>query len=282
MVQEINSLPLLRQHLHSFWRDNATIGFVPTMGALHDGHLSLVKAAKAVCDVVVVSIFVNPLQFAAHEDFDRYPQRMEQDKKLLQQAGVTLLYLPQAAIMYPPGFATRISVSGVSEGLCGAARPGHFTGVATVVAKLLNQVQPQMAFFGEKDYQQLQVIKRMVSDLDMPVEIHGVATMREADGLAMSSRNLYLTPDERAIAPLLHRMLQNTKEQLLAGAALKPLLKEAVQWLMSQGFSSVDYVSLNDAENLENLSQLDRPARLLAAAKLGNTRLIDNVAVEIA
>lgn len=266
------------------WRRHAhRIAFVPTMGALHAGHLSLVAAARQQCDAVVASIFVNPLQFGAGEDFTRYPRAPEEDAALLRDAGVDLLYTPGVAEMYPDGFATTLHMEGhLTSTLCGAHRPGHFDGVATVVAKLFHQVQPEIAFFGEKDYQQLCVIRRLVRDLDMPVEVVGVPTVREADGLAMSSRNRYLTDSERAIAPELYASLLWAQERIFAArlfVEVAAVLEEARRALKATGFSRVDYFVLLDEDTLLPPTRLEqiRHCRLFAAALLGKARLIDNL-----
>ncbi len=256
------------------------VALVPTMGALHDGHLALVREAQRHADKVVVSIFVNPIQFGPNEDFDAYPRTLDADRAALATVGAALVYAPTVGEMYPEGFATTISVTGVSEGLCGATRPGHFSGVATVVTKLLLQAQPDAACFGEKDYQQLQVIRRFVRDLDIPVEIVGVPTVREADGLARSSRNAYLSVEERAAAPALHRTLSDTAAAIRAGAAVDAALEAGRRAILAAGFVSVDYLELRAAEGLAPLAALDRPARLLVAARIGKTRLIDNIPVE--
>jgi len=272
------TLPELRQYLSDLRQDGG-IALVPTMGALHEGHIALVKEAQIRAKHVVVSIFVNPRQFGPNEDLDAYPRQVEKDAALLNQNSVSLLWLPTPDVMYPNGFATNISVSGVSEGLCGGARPGHFDGVATVVTKLLLQVQPNVALFGEKDYQQLAVIRRFVTDLNIPVEIQGVPIQRAGDGLALSSRNAYLSAEERAIAPLIYKTLQNTAERIRNGALVDESVASAVDKLEEAGFGPIDYFELRDAENLKILTKYDRPARVLAAAKLGRTRLIDNIAV---
>jgi pantoate--beta-alanine ligase len=262
-----------------YWRDQGlAVALVPTMGALHDGHLSLVARALEEADRVVASVFVNPTQFGPNEDFDRYPRQEARDAALLAGAGCHLLFAPSVAEMYPDGFCTGVSVGGPSAGLCGAARPGHFDGVATVVTKLLLQVLPDLAVFGEKDYQQLAVIRRLVRDLDIPVRVIGGATLREADGLALSSRNAFLTPEQRAVAPALHRVLAEMVRGLVAGGAADDLADQARHALLAAGFDSVDYVELRDALSLAPLPRLDRPARVLAAARLGATRLIDNLA----
>jgi pantoate--beta-alanine ligase len=279
-VQTLREINGLRHAIAELRRGGATLALVPTMGALHAGHMALVDDARRRADHVVASIFVNPTQFGPSEDFTTYPRREAEDAAMLEGHGCTLLWAPDASVMYPEGHSTSIRVGGVSEGLCGAARPGHFDGVATVVAKLFNQVQPDVALFGEKDFQQLAVIRRMVRDLDMPVEIVGVATVREPDGLALSSRNAYLSPDERAAAAALPRALFEAGEAIRGGADIAATLAGAREALFQAGFASVDYVELRDAEALEPLADLDRKARLLAAAWIGRTRLIDNVAVE--
>lgn len=263
-----------------YWRDQGLrVALVPTMGALHQGHLSLVSSALEHADRVVVSIFVNPTQFGPNEDFSRYPRQEAQDAELLYQAGCHLLYAPTVTEMYPDGFTTAITVGGVSEGLCGEVRPGHFSGVATVVTKLLLQTLPDMAAFGEKDYQQLAVIRRFVRDLDIPVAVMGVPTLREADGLAMSSRNAYMSAEERLVAPWLIRALTGVADGLRAGARASELCPKAVDGLLKAGFASVDYMEVRDAETLAPVETLIAPARVLVAARLGKTRLIDNIGI---
>ncbi len=282
-MQTINRLDALRNTVAEL-RQNGPVAFVPTMGALHKGHLTLVREAKGKAAHVVVSIFVNPTQFGPNEDLDAYPRRLAEDSRLLEAEGVELLWAPDVTEMYPAGFSTNISVSGVSEGFCGAARPGHFDGVATVVNKLFNQVLPDMAFFGEKDWQQLAVIRRMARDLDLTLphvdRIHGVPTVREPDGLAMSSRNQYLSPAERDAAAALPRAMRAAIGRIESEGDAAGALTELEGALGAAGFSSVDYAALADADSLEPLARLtERPARLLVAARIGRTRLIDNMPV---
>lgn len=281
-MQTLSDLPVLRAAIDALKSDGKPLVLVPTMGALHDGHMALVEEARRHGRHVVVSIFVNPKQFGPNEDLAAYPRREAKDAQMLSAAGVDILWMPTVDVMYPAGFATNISVSGVSDGLDGAARPGHFDGVATVVTKLFNQVRPDVAIFGEKDYQQLAVIRRMVADLDMGIEIVGMPTQRAEDGLALSSRNAYLSDDERKAALALPRALGEAKRQIEKDGAVEEALAKAVAMLNAQGFDPVDYVTLCDAVTLEPISVLDRPARLLGAAKLGKTRLIDNIAVDAA
>lgn len=282
-MQTIDSLGPLRMVVETL-RDSGTLALVPTMGALHEGHLTLVREAKRHADHVAASIFVNPRQFGEGEDLDAYPRRLEEDAALLEKEGVALLWAPKPEVMYPADYTTNISVSGVSEGLCGGDRPGHFDGVATVVCKLFNQVRPDMAFFGEKDWQQLAVIRRMARDLDLVRPhvdaIHGVPTVREADGLAMSSRNAYLSDEERAAAASMPRAMQAAIVVMKQGGEPAKVLAGLREALLDSGFASVDYAELRDAETLEPMSRIGgRPARLLVAAHIGSARLIDNMGV---
>ncbi len=276
-MQTVRRLEDLREALSAFRAAGERVVLVPTMGALHDGHMALVEAARRAGDRVVVSIFVNPLQFAPSEDLDKYPRKEQADSRLLTSAGVDLLWMPPVEVMYPDGFATSVSVSGVSEVLDGAHRPGHFDGVATVVTKLFNQVRPDVAVFGEKDWQQLAVIRRMVADLDMGIEILGVLTQREDDGLALSSRNIYLAPEDRARAVALPRALGVAERAIAKGGDADAALDQAREMLAAAGFE-VDYVALADAETLGE-PRPGQPLRLLAAARIGGTRLIDNIPV---
>ena len=267
----------LRRVVAQWHRAGDVVALVPTMGALHRGHLTLIAQAKALADRVIASIFVNPTQFGPNEDFSRYPRDEAADAEKLAAAHCDLLYAPDVVEMYPAGFATTVSAGPLAELLCGRFRPGHFAGVATVVTKLLLQSRADLACFGEKDYQQLQIIRRVARDLDIPVRIEGVPIVREDDGLALSSRNAYLSPDERRIAPALHRVL--TEVAARAGAGGRP--DDAAAWgataLTAAGFTKLDYLEIRDAENLAPLTALERPARVFTAAWLGRTRLIDNV-----
>lgn len=278
-MQIIRDLAGLRPALRSIGAGGERIALVPTMGALHAGHMALITAAKRNATRVVATIFVNPLQFGAGEDLDRYPRREAEDAAMLEAGGCDLVWLPTAAQLYPLGFATSISVSGISELWDGAARPGHFDGVATVVAKLLIAVMPDVALFGEKDYQQLAVIRRLVVDLGLAIEVVGVPIVRDADGLALSSRNAYLAPDQRRRAVAMPQSLIAARDAIRSGGMVDELLGQARATLEVAGFSAIDYFALVDAATLEPINSLDRPARLAAAAKMGATRLIDNLAV---
>ncbi len=274
-----NRVNQLRKRI-ALWRDqNQLITLVPTMGALHEGHLSLIELAHKLGDKVVVSLFVNPKQFGANEDLDLYPRDREGDLAALATRNVDLVYMPTPEQIYPSGFATTISVGGPSQGLCADSRPGFFDGVATVVTKLFLHCQPDLAIFGEKDYQQLLVVRRLVRDLDLPIEIIGGPIVRDNDGLALSSRNAYLSKTERQAAPLLHKLLEQTARRLKNGETMHEASRPALRELATAGFEP-DYFELRDASDLTPLQQLEeKPARLLIAARLGTTRLIDNIAV---
>ncbi len=280
-MQTFNTLATLREAVESL-RQTGPVALVPTMGALHEGHLTLVRKARARGAHVVASIFVNPRQFGPNEDLDAYPRQMVEDARLLAAEGTAVLWAPDVAEMYPAGFATNISVTGVSDHFCGASRPGHFDGVATVVCKLFNQVRPDLALFGEKDWQQLAVIRRMARDLDLTFPhadaIYGVPTVREADGLAKSSRNQYLSPEERRAAATLPAAMRTAIAAIESGTPAPQALATLRDSLAAAGFSSIDYADLADAANLEPLATPgSAPARLLVAARLGTTRLIDNM-----
>ena len=280
-MQTVNTLGTLREAVESL-RAAGPVALVPTMGALHQGHLTLVREARARGAQVVASIFVNPRQFGPNEDLDAYPRRLAEDSRLLAEEGVAVLWAPDVAEMYPQGFSTNISVTGISDNFCGASRPGHFDGVATVVCKLFNQVRPDLALFGEKDWQQLAVIRRMARDLDLSYPhadaIHGVPTVREADGLAMSSRNQYLSAEERQAAATLPAAMRAALAAIAGGTPVAAALDTLRASLLAAGFSSIDYADLADAASLEPITVPGTaPARLLVAARLGSTRLIDNM-----
>ena len=278
-IEVVRTVSDLRAHI-SDWREvGETVGLVPTMGGLHDGHLSLVRASLAAAGRTVVTLFVNPAQFGEGEDFDDYPRDEAADARLLAELGAHLLFVPDGGEIYPPGHVTRVSVPGIGDGLEGEFRPGFFTGVATVVTKLLIQALPDAAFFGEKDYQQLRVITRMAKDLDIPTDILSVATVREDDGLALSSRNAYLSARERECAPALHRVIAAAAAAVADGANANDQAAWGADELSRAGFERIDYVAVRDALTLEPVETPVRPARVLAAAHLGRTRLIDNVEV---
>ncbi len=278
-VLEIDTVAGLRRAVRAWRGAGETVALVPTMGALHRGHLALVEEARRRCRRTVVSVFVNPTQFGRDEDLADYPRDVAGDLAKLGAMGVDLVFAPSDAEIYPEGFATTVTVARVSEGLCGDHRPVHFAGVATVVAKLLVQCLPDVAVFGEKDYQQLLVIKRLARDLDIPVEIVGAPTVREADGLALSSRNAYLSPRERGIAGRLNVVLAQAAERLARGESPARAVAWGHRQLAAAGFRAIDYLELRDADTLAPVDTCARPARLLAAVRIGETRLIDNVAV---
>lgn len=276
-MRTIRDIPALRARVRDWRAAGESVGVVPTMGALHPGHLSLVHAAKAACDRVIVTLFVNPKQFDRPEDLARYPRTEASDAALLQPEGVDVLFAPDAAAIYPDGFATRVTVAGLQDVLCGAHRPGHFDGVATVVTKLLTMTAADTAYFGEKDWQQLQIVRRAARDLNLPVKIVGCRTVREADGLAMSSRNARLSPADRARAPALHREMQEVAARIRDGATAEGALAGARDRILRAGFAKVEYFEIRDAESLTASPPPGRPARLFAAAWLGGVRLIDNI-----
>lgn len=280
-MQIIRELAALRAAVQGLRGEGKRIALVPTMGALHAGHMALVEEGFRRADAVIASLFVNPKQFGVHEDLGRYPRRERADAQLLEKQGCEILWAPPVEQVYPEGFATTVSVAGVSEVLEGASRPGHFDGVATVVLKLLNQVGPDVALFGEKDWQQLAVIRRMVADLDLPCEIIGVPTVRDDQGLALSSRNAYLTEEELARARALPRALGEAAAVIGRGEPVAGAIATAITRLAEAGFDPIDYVTLRDATTLAPRDTLaNEPARLLAAVRIGGARLIDNLPVE--
>jgi pantoate--beta-alanine ligase len=280
-VQTIDQVPQMQA-----WSDRAReagkrIGFVPTMGYLHEGHTSLVQEARRRADRCVVSIFVNPLQFGPSEDLSRYPRDLDRDRDQLSQAGVDALYLPTATAMYPDGFQTQVDVTEVTSGLCGTSRPGHFRGVTTVLAKLFNTVKPHVTFFGEKDFQQLVTVQRMVRDLDFGIEVVGMPIVREDDGVAMSSRNKYLSSDEREAARCLSRALSDAQRIVAGGERSVELLRHQVEkTIEGEPLARIDYVDLVDIENLRAVTRIEQPTLLALAVRFGATRLIDNTVLE--
>ena len=278
-MQIIRDIAMLHRAVTALKQAGKSVALVPTMGSLHDGHLSLVRMAKRVADHAVASIFVNPTQFGPNEDFAAYPRDEARDAALLVEEGVSLLWAPDVGTMYPGGHSTHIEVAELGADYCGAARPGHFDGVATVVAKLFNQVRPDVAIFGEKDWQQLAIIRRMARDLDFGIDILGAPIARDADGLALSSRNAYLSDAQRAAATAFPEALNAAAQAIAGGADVANTLAKAEAAIVMGGFDSVDYVALADADSLERLSAFRKPARLLAAARIGKTRLIDNLPV---
>lgn len=278
-MQRLTSLSALDAFIVSAKSQGKTIGFAPTMGALHDGHLSLMNLARKNADVVVASIYVNPAQFAPHEDFDQYPRQMENDCAMLENIGVDAVYLPSKADIYPQGIDEHFSVGEIGQILEGQPRPHFFNGVGQVVLRLFEQVQPNVAVFGEKDFQQLTIIRKLVKEHNLPINIIGAPIIREADGLAMSSRNVYLLPEHRVIAPALYRVLKETAEAVREGKTAEEAGEQATQSLLNSGLDSVDYVELRDAVTLGKWGGDITHGRLLAAARLGSTRLIDNIAL---
>lgn len=278
-VPIVRTVAELREAVSGWRREGARVAVVPTMGALHEGHLSLVRAALARAERVIVTLFVNPKQFNSEADLAAYPRTEDEDAARLAPLGAHVLYAPGVAEMYPEGFATTVSVSGISEGLCGAFRPDHFDGVATVVSKLLLQTGADLGFFGEKDFQQLHVVRRLVRDLDVPTEIVACPTVREGDGLAMSSRNVRLSGVERLVAPRMAEILFRAAENLTGGMPAAEAIEEAKVEILAAGYARVEYLEFRGDDDLAPLGRADRPGRLLVAAWLGETRLIDNVPV---
>ncbi|MDJ0857520.1 MAG: pantoate--beta-alanine ligase [Dinoroseobacter sp.] len=280
MTEVIRDVASLRMLQASWRRAGESVGLVPTMGALHDGHMALVNAAREECRHVIATIFVNPTQFGPTEDLNAYPDTFDADLQLLRDNEVEVCFAPMRELMYPDGFATTVKVAGLTEPLCGATRPGHFDGVTQIVAKLLNLGAADRAYFGQKDWQQLAVVRQMVRDLNFPTEIIGVPTVRADDGLALSSRNAYLSAAEREIAPSLNRIIRNAAAQIARGHGAAGVCEAAAHELIKAGFQSVDYLECRDAKTLQ---QAERPAkgtaRVFVAAKLGKARLIDNVSV---
>jgi pantoate--beta-alanine ligase len=278
-IETVRTVADLRQRIHDFRAGGHKIGLVPTMGGLHDGHLSLVRRSKELSGRTVVTLFVNPAQFGKGEDLEAYPRDEARDAGMLAQEGAHLLFAPDVAEVYPDGHSTSVKVSGIGEILEEEYRPGFFGGVASVVTKLLLQALPDVAIFGEKDYQQLLVIKRLTSDLDIPVEIEGAETIRESDGLALSSRNAYLNDAERIVAPVLYQTIIAVAEKVSSGENIRDTEAWAIEELKNSSFGKVDYITVRDAQSLLPPSDLQRPMRVLAAARLGRARLIDNIAI---
>lgn len=279
-MQTIHEPSAIWRRCESLRREGQTIGFVPTMGAFHEGHLSLMRSARAENDVVVVSIFVNPIQFGRGEDFDSYPRDLYGDLAQAETAGVDLVFAPSAEAIYPKGFRTYVDVTELTEGLCGASRPGHFRGVTTVVAKLFNLVRPHRAYFGQKDYQQSVVVRRLIADLNMDIEIVLLPTVRESDGLAMSSRNIRLTPPQRRAASVLYASLSRAEARVRAGErSAQAILEEVRAMIEAEPLAQIDYVVLCDPETLKPLDRIEGPVLAALAVRFGETRLIDNLLI---
>ena len=278
-IKTIRRIKEVRSRVSRWQKDGQRVALVPTMGGLHEGHLSLVRHAAKLADRVIVSLFVNPTQFNNKGDLEKYPRDEVSDRKKMAGLGVDVLFAPDAIEMYPPGFATEVTISGASDMLCGKYRPGHFDGVATIVTKLFLQTGADVACFGEKDFQQLSLVRQLVRDLNIPIEIAGVPTVREEDGLAMSSRNVRLSAEDRVIAPQLHEALVGVRDAVKGGKNVATAIRTAKSRLVKAGFSSIDYLELRAEDNLETVKNLKRPARLLVAAWLGDVRLIDNIPV---
>ena len=278
----VRDRPGLRARVAAWRRAGESVAVVPTMGALHEGHLSLVRRAAADADRVIVTIFVNPRQFNSQADLDAYPRTEEADRLKLAGQGADIVYVPDGATVYPPGFATTVEVAGLSEGLCGAYRPGHFAGMATVVTKLFTQTTADLAYFGQKDFQQLCIVTRLAADLDLQIKVIGCPTLRETDGLAMSSRNTRLSAEARAVASSLYAELQRVAGRLAGGAAMSACLEDAKAAIVAGGYQAVEYLELRAEADLAVLDRPDVPARLLVAAWLDGVRLIDNIAIAAA
>ncbi|MEK6680354.1 MAG: pantoate--beta-alanine ligase [Nitrospirota bacterium] len=277
VIENIKDLSII---IKEFKTEKKTIGFVPTMGFLHDGHISLIKRARLVSDIVVVSIFVNPTQFGPKEDFNAYPRDIKRDTQLCIDAGIDILFMPSVSGMYPEGYLTYINVEKITDMLCGASRPGHFKAVATVVAKLFNIVKPDKAFFGQKDYQQTVIIKRMAADLNMDIDIDVLPTVREPDGLAMSSRNSYLNEEERKAAICLYRSLMKAEEMIKNGEKTTSVIISAMREIIeSERLAKIDYINIRDAETLEEIEAIDRKVVIALAVWIGKARLIDNIVI---
>lgn len=278
----IRDIPALKEKIKNTKETGKTIGFVPTMGYLHQGHLSLIKAARKECDFVVVSIYVNPIQFGAGEDFEEYPRDLTRDAQLSQEVGVDLIFAPSDRAMYPGGYATFVEVKRLTEGLCGKNRPGHFKGVTTVVTKLFNLVEPHKSYFGQKDAQQALVLKKMVEDLNMNMELKIMPTLREPDGLAMSSRNSYLSPEEREAGQALFKSLSRAEKMIVQGIReSKEIIFHVRQILQKEDLLDIEYIEIVDTKNLERIGKLQGEVLIALAARVGKTRLIDNIMVEV-
>jgi len=277
----ISSITSIQKRVAKYRTQEQTIGFVPTMGAFHEGHLSLIKRCRKDSDIVVVSIFVNPIQFGPNEDLAAYPRNTQRDCRLAQKYGCDILFYPSATAMYPHPAITTINVPDVSEGLCGEKRPGHFTGVATVVAKLFHIVLPDIAYFGQKDFQQIAVIRKMVSDLNFPIRIKTVPTVREKDGLAMSSRNIYLTDQERKEAPVIYQSLKRAKQKILSGERRPEALIAFIRSCIAQTSGTIDYIECLDAQTLEPINIIRGNCVIAVAVFFGKARLIDNIVLQI-
>ena len=280
MTEVLHTVKQMQRRI-SRWKDKGfSIGLVPTMGSIHVGHLSMIELANKLCDRTIVSIFVNPLQFGPKEDYRSYPKNLASDKRILSKINVHLIYQPRLNEIYPSKFQTTINVSGITECLCGLSRPGHFQGVATVITKLFLQILPNIAFFGEKDYQQLLVIKKLVRNLSLPISIKSIRVIRENDGLAFSSRNSYLTKNQRILAPNFYKTIYAISRKISQGAAIGRILNEKKKYLLKIGFSKIDYLEVCSSTNLAKLSVFTKPARVFGALYLGRTRLIDNCRIK--